>query len=51
MEYSFSSIGYDIKNEKVVDDCFSLGFKRKGTWWIVENLDADSGLFDKEIGV
>ena len=49
MEYSFSSIGYDFKKEKVVDDCFSLGFKRKGTWWIVENLDADSGLFDKEL--
>jgi len=30
MEYSFSSIGYDFKNEKVVDNCFSLGFKRKG---------------------
>jgi len=49
MEYSFSSIGYDFKNEKVVDNCFSLGFKRKGTWWIVENLYADSGLFDKEL--
>ena len=22
---------------------------RKGTWWIVENLDTDSGLFDKEL--
>ena len=32
-----------------MDDTFSLGFKRKGTWWIVENLDTDSGLFDKEL--
>ena len=49
MEYSFSSIGYDFYKEEVVDDTFSLGFKRKGTWWIVENLDTDSGLFDKEL--
>jgi len=49
MEYSFSSIGYDLKKDIVVDDSFSLGFKRKGTWWIVENLDTDSGLFDQEL--
>ena len=51
MEYSFSSIGYDFNNEEVVDDTFSLGFKRKGTWWIVENLNNDSGLFDQELEI
>ena len=49
MEYSFSSIGYDLEKKIVLDDVFMLGFKRKGTWWIVENLDADSGLFDEEL--
>ena len=48
MEYSFSSIQYDLAQKVVVDDAFALGFKRKGTWWMVENLDKDSGLFDKE---
>ncbi|CAL2107532.1 23S rRNA (uracil1939-C5)-methyltransferase [Tenacibaculum sp. 190524A02b] len=47
MEYSFSAIGYD--NEKKTDiDEFTLGFKRRGTWWIGENLNKDSGLFDAE---
>ncbi len=47
MEYSFSAIGYDIeKNEEF--DGFALGFKKRGTWWIVENLEKDSGLFDAE---
>ena len=49
MEYSFSCIEYDLKNEKVLDDAFALGFKRKGTWWMVENLDKDSGMFDEEL--
>jgi tRNA/tmRNA/rRNA uracil-C5-methylase (TrmA/RlmC/RlmD family) len=48
MEYSFSSIEYDLNQNIVVDEAFALGFKRKGTWWMVENLDKDSGLFDKE---
>tara|TARA_B100001287_G_scaffold46460_2_gene35527 strand:+ start:7176 stop:8615 length:1440 start_codon:yes stop_codon:yes gene_type:complete len=48
MEYSFSSILYDTNQKVVVDDAFALGFKKKGTWWMVENLDMDSGLFDKE---
>lgn len=47
MEYSFSAIGYDIeKNEEF--DGFALGFKKRGTWWIVENLEKDSGMFDSE---
>ena len=49
MEYSFSSIEYDLKLKDVVDDAFALGFKRKGTWWMVENLEKDSGLFDKQL--
>jgi len=47
MEYGFSAIGYDKKKKTDVDE-FTLGFKRRGTWWMGENLDKDSGLFDKE---
>jgi len=48
MEYSFSAIIHDpVANEKV--DGFGLGFKRRGTWWAVENLNGDSGLFDAEV--
>jgi 23S rRNA (uracil1939-C5)-methyltransferase len=47
MEYSFSAIGYDLE-KKVEFDGFALGFKKRGTWWIVENLDRDSGMFDAE---
>ena len=49
MEYSFSCIEYDLTTKKVIDDAFALGFKRKGTWWMVENLNKDSGLFDEEL--
>lgn len=53
MEYSFSSIGFDLeadaKGEEGEFDGFALGFKHRGTWWMVENLDADSGLFDEEV--
>lgn len=45
MEYSFSEIRHDLATDEKVDD-FGLGFKHRGTWWAVENLDADSGLFD-----
>lgn len=48
MEYGFSAIGYD-KNLKTDVDEFTLGFKRRGVWWMAENLDKDSGLFDKEL--
>lgn len=47
MEYSFSAIGYDVDTEEEFDG-FALGFKKRGTWWIVENLNNDSGLFDAE---
>jgi 23S rRNA (uracil-5-)-methyltransferase RumA len=47
MEYGFSAIGYnhDIKTD--VDE-FTLGFKKRGTWWCGDNLNRDSGLFDAE---
>lgn len=48
MEYSFGAIRYDLDSHEEVDD-FGLGFKHRGTWWMVENLDADSGLFDAAI--
>lgn len=48
MEYSFSAIRYDFDLKKDVDD-FAFGFKHRGTWWMVENLDKDSGLFDTEL--
>ncbi len=47
MEYSFSSIEHDIYTGEEKDDAFALGFKRRGTWWKVENLDKPSGLFDE----
>jgi 23S rRNA (uracil1939-C5)-methyltransferase len=47
MEYSFSEIRHDIHTNTEHDD-FGLGFKHTGTWWKVENLDKESGLFDKE---
>lgn len=48
MEYGFSAIAYDSAKKTDVD-AFSLGFKRRGVWWMVENLEKDSGLFDKQV--
>jgi 23S rRNA (uracil1939-C5)-methyltransferase len=47
MEYSFSAIGHNLSTNEEYDG-FAFGFKRRGTWWKVENLDKDSGLFDAE---
>jgi len=47
MEYSFSAIGHNLETNEEYDG-FAMGFKRRGTWWKVENLDKDSGLFDAE---
>ena len=47
MEYSFSSIRQDLETGEEEDDAFALGFKTRGTWWKVENLDAPNGLFDE----
>jgi len=48
MEYSFSSIAHDLETDTELDDAFALGFKHRGTWWKVESLNKESGLFDKE---
>lgn len=48
MEYSFSAIGYSHEQNTDVDE-FTLGFKRRGVWWMGVNLEKDSGLFDKDI--
>jgi 23S rRNA (uracil1939-C5)-methyltransferase len=48
MEYSFSCIEHDMFTEEEVDDAFALGFKHRGTWWKVENLNKESGMFDAE---
>lgn len=47
MEYSFSAIGYDVEKKEEFDG-FALGFKKRGTWWIVENLEKESGMFDAD---
>jgi 23S rRNA (uracil-5-)-methyltransferase RumA len=48
MEYSFSAIVHDLETDEQRDG-FGLGFKHRGTWWAVENLDGDSGLFDAAV--
>ena len=48
MEYGFSAIGYD-RNTKRDKDEFTLGFKRRGVWWMGDNLEKDSGLFDTQL--
>jgi 23S rRNA (uracil-5-)-methyltransferase RumA len=48
MEYSFAAIRYDLNTGEELDE-FALGFKHRGTWWMVENLDKDSGLFDADL--
>lgn len=48
MEYGFSAIGYDRENKADIDE-FTLGFKRRGVWWMGDNLEKDSGLFDKQV--
>ncbi len=48
MEYGFSAIGYDRTQKTDIDE-FTLGFKRRGVWWMGDNLEKDSGLFDKAV--
>lgn len=48
MEYAFSAIGYDHETKTDVDE-FTLGFKKRGTWWCGDDLKKDSGLFDEEV--
>ena len=46
MEYAFSAIGYDPVQKTDVDE-FTLGFKKRGTWWCGAGLHKDSGMFDE----
>lgn len=48
MEYGFSAIGYNHELKTDVDE-FTLGFKKRGTWWCGDNLEKDSGLFDAQV--
>lgn len=48
MEYSFPAVQYDLQTDGEIDT-FALGFKHRGQWLSVENMDADSGLFDAAI--
>ncbi|MCC6600070.1 MAG: 23S rRNA (uracil(1939)-C(5))-methyltransferase RlmD [Crocinitomicaceae bacterium] len=48
MEYSFSAIRYDRQSKKEKNEP-ALGFKHRGTWWMVENLDKESGMFDAQL--
>lgn len=48
MEYGFSAIGYNHELKTDVDE-FTLGFKKRGTWWCGDDLNNDSGLFDAEV--
>jgi 23S rRNA (uracil1939-C5)-methyltransferase len=48
MEYSFSTIGFNRETNQE-EDGFFLGFKKKGTWWMVESLKRDSGMFDVQL--
>ncbi len=48
MEYSFSAVGY----QRTIDEEFNgfvLGFKKRGQWLSVEQLEKDSGLFDAQL--
>ena len=48
MEYSFSTLVSELHTGEE-NEGFALGFKRRGQWWAVEQLNDDSGLFDKDL--
>ncbi len=48
MEYSFSTLIAD-RTTGEESEGFALGFKKRGQWWSVEQLEGDSGLFDVEL--
>ncbi len=48
MEYSFSTLVSDLHTGEESAG-FALGFKRRGQWWAVEQLNDDSGLFDAQL--
>ncbi|MCH2023887.1 MAG: 23S rRNA (uracil(1939)-C(5))-methyltransferase RlmD [Saprospiraceae bacterium] len=47
MEYSFSTLISELGTGEESEG-YALGFKRRGQWWAVENLESDSGLFDEQ---
>ena len=48
MEYSFAAVRAIPGDDRFRDD-FALGFKRRGQWLAVENLEGDSGIFDSQL--
>lgn len=48
MEYSFSAVEYD-RNTDIESDGFALGFKKRGQWLSVEQMQKDSGMFDEQL--
>lgn len=48
MEYSFSAVEYLPEEDKEVDG-FALGFKKRGQWLSVIQMEKDSGLFDPDL--
>jgi len=47
MEYSFTDLISELGTGEEHQG-FALGFKRRGQWWAVENMEGDSGLFDAD---
>ncbi len=48
MEYSFSNLIYNTETDEE-EFGFALGFKHRGQWWSVEQMEGDSGLFDAQL--
>ncbi len=48
MEYSFSAVEYHPAEDKETDG-FALGFKKRGQWLSVIQMEKDSGLFDADL--
>lgn len=48
MEYSFSAVEY-LPSEDRERDGFALGFKKRGQWLSVVQMEKDSGLFDTDL--
>ncbi len=48
MEYSFSAVEYHPDKDNETDG-FALGFKKRGQWLSVIQMEKDSGLFDAQL--
>ncbi len=46
MDYSFGSTF--VENDRFLPG-FALGFKARGLYWLIENVERDTGLFDPQI--